>query len=480
MKLKQIVSQIDYATVIGNGEVEIKGIAIDSKQVRRGQIFIALRGINTDGNDYIAEAIMRGAVAVVSEVTIVDLPVTLVVVNDARSSLAKICSAYYCHPEKSLKFIGVTGTNGKTTVTHLIKGILDKNGYKTGLIGTLGAYYGDNYSETSLTTPDPIELFSTLSDMVSAGVTHVIMEVSAHASRLKKLDGITFDIGVFTNLTQDHLDYFETIENYKQAKLEFLNLNKCKQIVTNVDDETGKEIALSTKSISYGVDNPSDVFAINIEESKNGLKFVVNLFDYVLKVETKLIGYFNVYNVMSALIASVMVGVSPQDAVNAIKGLERINGRLESLPSKNGVSVFIDYAHTPDGLSVSLKALRKITPNKLFCVFGCGGNRDTSKRAVMGEISGLNADFTVITSDNPRFEEPMDIIADVEKGIRKATKKYVIIQKRQDAVYYALSMAKKGDTVLIAGKGAEQYQDILGIKHPYNDKDTVKTYYLEN
>jgi len=480
MKLKQILSQIDYATVIGNGEVEIKGIAIDSKQVRRGQIFIALRGINTDGNDYIAEAIMRGAVAVVSEVTIVDLPVTLVVVNDARSSLAKICSAYYCHPEKSLKFIGVTGTNGKTTVTHLIKGILDKNGYKTGLIGTLGAYYGDNYSETSLTTPDPIELFSTLSDMVSAGVTHVIMEVSAHASRLKKLDGITFDIGVFTNLTQDHLDYFETIENYKQAKLEFLNLNKCKQIVTNVDDETGKEIALSIKSISYGVDNPSDVFAINIEESKNGLKFVVNLFDYVLKVETKLIGYFNVYNVMSALIASVMVGVSPQDAVNAIKGLERINGRLESLPSKNGVSVFIDYAHTPDGLSVSLKALRKITPNKLFCVFGCGGNRDTSKRAVMGEISGLNADFTVITSDNPRFEEPMDIIADVEKGIRKATKKYVIIQKRQDAVYYALSMAKKGDTVLIAGKGAEQYQDILGIKHPYNDKDTVKSYYLEN
>ncbi len=480
MKLKQIVSQIDYATVIGNGEVEIKGIAIDSKQVRRGQIFIALRGINTDGNDYIAEAIMRGAVAVVSEVTIVDLPVTLVVVNDARSSLAKICSAYYCHPEKSLKFIGVTGTNGKTTVTHLIKGILDKNGYKTGLIGTLGAYYGDNYSETSLTTPDPIELFSTLSDMVSAGVTHVIMEVSAHASRLKKLDGITFDIGVFTNLTQDHLDYFETIENYKQAKLEFLNLNKCKQIVTNVDDETGKEIALSIKCISYGVDNPSDVFAINIEESKNGLKFVVNLFDYVLKVETKLIGYFNVYNVMSALIASVMVGVSPQDAVNAIKGLERINGRLESLPSKNGVSVFIDYAHTPDGLSVSLKALRKITPNKLFCVFGCGGNRDTSKRAVMGEISGLNADFTVITSDNPRFEEPMDIIADVEKGIRKATKKYVIIQKRQDAVYYALSMAKKGDTVLIAGKGAEQYQDILGIKHPYNDKDTVKSYYLEN
>lgn len=480
MKLKQIVSELDYATVIGNGEVEIKGIAIDSKQVRRGQIFIALRGINTDGNDYIAEAIMRGAVAVVSEITIVDLPVTLVVVKDARSSLAKICSAYYCHPEKSLKFIGVTGTNGKTTVTHLIKGILEKNGYKTGLIGTLGVYYGDNYVETSLTTPDPIELFSTLSDMVSAGVTHVIMEVSAHASRLKKLDGITFDIGVFTNLTQDHLDYFETIENYKQAKLEFLNLNKCKQIVTNVDDETGKEIALSIKSISYGVDNPSDVFAINIEEGKNGLKFVVNLFDYVLKVESKLIGYFNVYNVMSALIAAVMAGVSPQDAVNAIKELERINGRLESLPSKNGVSVFIDYAHTPDGLSVSLKALRKITPNKLFCVFGCGGNRDTSKRAVMGEISGLNADFTVITSDNPRFEEPMDIIADVEKGIRKATKKYVIIQKRQDAVYYALSMAKKGDTVLIAGKGAEQYQDILGIKHPYNDKDTVKSYYLEN
>lgn len=480
MKLKQILSEIEYMSVIGNGEVEIKGIAIDSKQVQRGQVFIALRGINTDGNDYIAEAIMRGAVAVVSEVTIADLPVTLVVVKDARSSLAKICSAYYCHPEKSLKFIGVTGTNGKTTVTHLIKGILDKNGYKTGLIGTLGAYYGDNYRETSLTTPDPIELFSTLSDMVSAGVTHVIMEVSAHASRLKKLDGITFDIGIFTNLTQDHLDYFETIENYKQAKLEFLNLNKCKQIVTNVDDETGKEIALSIKSISYGVDNPSDVFAINIEESKNGLKFVVNLFDYVLKVETKLIGYFNVYNVMSALIASVMVGVSPQDAVNTIKNLERINGRLESLPSKNGVSVFIDYAHTPDGLSVSLKALRKITPNKLFCVFGCGGNRDISKRAVMGEISGLNADFTVITSDNPRFEEPMDIIADIENGVRKATKKYVIIQKRQDAVYYALNMAKKGDTVLIAGKGAEQYQDILGIKHPYNDKDTVKSYYLEN
>jgi UDP-N-acetylmuramoyl-L-alanyl-D-glutamate--2,6-diaminopimelate ligase len=283
MKLKQILSEIEYNSVIGNGEVEIKGIAIDSKQVQRGQVFIALRGINTDGNDYIAEAIMRGAVAVVSEVTIADLPVTLVVVKDARSSLAKICSAYYCHPEKSLKFIGVTGTNGKTTVTHLIKGILDKNGYKTGLIGTLGAYYGDNYRETSLTTPDPIELFSTLSDMVSAGVTHVIMEVSAHASRLKKLDGITFDIGIFTNLTQDHLDYFETIENYKQAKLEFLNLKKCKQIVTNVDDETGKEIALSIQSISYGIDNPSDVFAINIEESKKVLvkAFQVGVFSRV-------------------------------------------------------------------------------------------------------------------------------------------------------------------------------------------------------
>ena len=472
MKLAELIKDINVKEIIGNTDVEILGLKTDSNFVSDGDLFICLSGCKFNGHDFAKQALFYGASAIITEKK---LPISIpqVIVQNSRVAMSEISANFYSHPDKKMKIIGVTGTNGKTTTTHLIKKIFETAGVKCGMIGTLGSFYCDKFIEPTLTTPDPIELYKILADMVNDGVKVVIMEVSAHALHLDKLYGLRFEVGVFTNFTQDHLDYFGSMEEYKKSKLKFFTDFCCKYKVLNVDDSSYNEFAKASKeSISYGIYNPSDVFAMDVEDTERGESFILNLFDSVYDVEIALKGDFNVYNSLAAITATAVMGVSVDDIVEGLESVNQVSGRMEKVYDEE-FSVFIDYAHTPDGLKKALLSLKN-NYGKLICVFGCGGNRDKTKREPMGVISGRYADFTVITSDNPRFEEPMEIIFDVEKGVLKESKEFVTIQDRKQAIEYALDLAKKGDTVLIAGKGSEKYQEILGIKHVFKDKDIIE------
>lgn len=471
MKLNALLDEIKVKKIIGNLDVDIKGISCDSKTVSDEFLFICLNGNNFDGHKFVRQAKDYGAIAILSERE-VETSLIQIIVDDTREAMSIISSNFYGNPSRKMKMIGVTGTNGKTTTVNLIKTVLDKAGINCGVIGTLGAYYNDKKVESSLTTPDPIMLHKILNEMYLGGVKAVVMEVSAHALDLKKVHGITYEIGIFTNLTQDHLDYFSTMEEYKNAKLKLFD-KKCKYLISNSDDETGRKIANDYAGvITYGIDNPADVFAMEVKIEDGKTKCLLNIFDAVYEFETSLIGEFNIRNILATMTATALMGVKTDLIVETLSKVKGVSGRLEKVYDKD-FSVYIDYAHTPDGLSSVLGAIRKACKGRLICLFGCGGNRDTKKREIMGEISGKLADFTIITSDNPRFEEPMEIISMIEKGVLKHTKNFVIVEDRKKATEYALKIAKLGDIILIAGKGAENYQEILGIKHPYNDKDTV-------
>ena len=476
MKLTELIKGVTYREISGKTDLEIKDVSADSNAVSKGGLFVCLSGLNYDGHDFIKQAEDYGCVAAIVERK-ADSRLTQIVVDDSRKALSEVAAAFYGHADKKMKLIGVIGTNGKTTTTHLIASVLINSGIKCGLIGTLGVFYGNSFREPTLTTPDPLELHKTLAEMYESGVEAVVMEVSAHAVYLKKVYGLDFEIGVFTNLSQDHLDFFGTMENYKHAKTSFFTDNFCKYAVLNGDDETGREIAKNSvgKAITYGIDDPADVFAIDIDERRTDTAFVLNLFDCIYDVILNLIGKYNVYNALAAATACALYGVPPEKVAEGIENLKGVSGRLECVYDGD-FSVYIDYAHTPDGLEKCLSTLKSHTVNRLICVFGCGGNRDKGKRPIMGEISGRYADFTVLTSDNPRYEEPMEILWQVERGIREKTDGYVIVQERSDGIKYALDIAKKGDTVLLAGKGSEKYQEIFGIKRPFCDKDFVKEY----
>ena len=475
MKLDKLIKGIDFKEIIGGNDLEISEIKTDSNQVAKGSMFICLRGKDYDGHDFVKQAEKYGAVAVVTEKKI-DTAITQIVVKDTRIALSRLASKFYGSVDKKMKLIAVIGTNGKTTTAHLIKKTLEECGVKCGVIGTLGSFYLDKYIENNLTTPDPLELHKILFDMFESGVRTVVMEVSAHAIYFQKVYGIKFYCAVFTNFSQDHLDFFSDMENYKQAKLNFFKNNFSRYIITNSDDEVGREIAIKfDKAITYGIDNPADVFAIEIKESENYTEFVINLFDYIYRLKLNLIGNFNVYNALAAGSTVALLGIKPELALLSLEGVKSVSGRLERVYNGD-YKVYIDYAHTPDGLKEVLSSLSKNKSGKLICVFGCGGNRDVGKRALMGSVSAEYSDFTIITSDNPRFEEPMFIINEIERGVLKKSKNYVAIEDRAEAIKYAIDVAKIGDVILIAGKGAESYQEVLGIKKLYNDKDTVIEY----
>lgn len=476
MKLSQLIKDLKVEKIIGTANIDIVDVCADSNEVNKGSLFICINGSGFDGHNFIRQVELFGAVAVVCTREL-STSLTQIIVKDERAALSAIAAAFYGHVDKKMKLIAVLGTNGKTTVSHLIKNVLDGSGINTGVIGTLGAFYLDKKVEPTLTTPDPLTLHKILFDMYSSGVKTVVMEVSAHAVYYEKVKGMQFFASVFTNFSQDHLDFFESMEKYKQAKLEFFKQNKCKYTIVNSDDEVGLEICkLVPKSITYGMENPSDIFAIDVKSHDKGSRFVINLFDCVYSVDIKLIGTFNVYNALAAACAAALMGVKPEKIINLLEKIKPVEGRLEKIYDGD-ISVYVDYAHTPDGLEKSLSSLNSIKKGRLICVFGCGGNRDASKRSIMGKISATNCDFTVITSDNPRFEEPMEIIRNIENGVLEVNKKFISIEDREQAIFYAINMAKKDDVVLIAGKGSEKYQEVLGIKKPYNDKDTVKEYF---
>lgn len=474
MNLENLIKNLE-AKVIGETNLDILDITYNSKKVKKGSLFVCLCGENSDGHDFAKDAERNGAAAILCEKQ-VQVNIPQIVVSSTRKALSKVFSCFYDNPQKKLKIIGLTGTNGKTTTSFLIKSILEESGKKVGLIGTQGAFIGKQFFQTGLTTPDPQLLFKLLKQMVDFGVEYVVMEVSAHALALDKTEGIVFEVGVLTNLTQDHLDFFETMENYKRAKFKLFEGNKIKSAVLNFDDEFGRKLAetITVPFLSYSLNNPSDVFAAKIGNKNGKNKFIVNILDNVFDVESNLIGEFNIYNSLAAASVAAMLGCSTKQIKNGLEKLLGVEGRLNRFNLSNGVVAFIDFAHTPDGIEKALNAIRELKFKQIITVFGCSGNRDKDKRHKMGQIAEKLSDYVVLTTDNPRFENPELILDDIEIGMEKTA--HTRFVSREQAIEFALTLAKKGDCVAILGKGAETYQDINGVNVPYSDFEVVKNF----
>lgn len=474
MNLENLIKNLE-AKVIGETNLDILDITYNSKKVKKGSLFVCLCGENSDGHDFAKDAERNGAAAILCEKQ-VQVNIPQIVVSSTRKALSKVFSCFYDNPQNKLKIIGLTGTNGKTTTSFLIKSILEESGKKVGLIGTQGAFIGKQFFQTGLTTPDPQLLFKLLKQMVDFGVEYVVMEVSAHALALDKTEGIVFEVGVLTNLTQDHLDFFETMENYKRAKFKLFEGNKIKSAVLNFDDEFGRKLGetITVPFLSYSLNNPSDVFAAKIGNKNGKNKFIVNILDNVFDVESNLIGEFNIYNSLAAASVAAMLGCSTKQIKNGLEKLLGVEGRLNRFNLSNGVVAFIDFAHTPDGIEQALNAIRELKFKQIITVFGCSGNRDKDKRHKMGQIAEKLSDYVVLTTDNPRFENPELILDDIEIGMEKTA--HTRFVSREQAIEFALTLAKKGDCVAILGKGAETYQDINGVNVPYSDFEVVKNF----
>lgn len=474
MKLGELIINTEYTEFFGNPDTEISGLCTDSRKIKKGDLFFCYAGEKFDSHEFASSAVKAGASALVCERK-QESEIPQIIVKNGRESVAKIARAFYGYPDKRMKFVGVTGTNGKTTTTYMLESIFKAAKKSAAVIGTLGISYDDKFVSPELTTPDPIFLHSVLADMANCGVEYVFMEVSAHALYFNKIDGINYEVGIFTNCTQDHLDFFGNMHDYAECKKRLFKDGKCKTAVINSDDEIGQELLRELKNaISFGLKNPADVFAVDISEKISGVTFVINLFDELYDMSLGLPALHNVYNAMGSAACAKVLGISTEDIAAGLSELKRVTGRLERVANYNGAEIFVDFAHTPDGLEKSLQALRKLCKGKLFCLFGCGGNRDRTKRPIMGKIASENSDFCIITSDNPRYEDPYDIITDIEAGLKNSGKRYVTVTDREAATEYAINLLGKDDILLVAGKGGEYYQEIMGIKHSYNDNSVIK------
>lgn len=474
MLLSTLLREVAHLGVLRFCDREIAGVSIDSKHILPGDLFVCFAGGAHDGHEFAAEALAAGAAALVVEREL-PLPAVQIVVADGRAASAEFAAAFYGHPEKRLKIVGITGTNGKTTTAHMLASVLNAAGKKCGNIGTLGIDYANRRVAPELTTPDPCFLYKIFADMVACEVEYAVMEVSAHALHFGKVDGVPFEAGIFTNFTEDHLDFFGSMEEYAAAKEKLFQPGRCRYAVLNYDDEEGRRIGRALGgAFSYALENPADVFAVDIRDGLEGCTYVINLFDELYDIRLHLTGLHNVYNSMAAAACAKLLGVSTPAIAAGLRALPRVRGRLEHVARCGGADIFVDFAHTPDGLEKSLTALKKHCTGRLICVFGCGGNRDTQKRPLMGEVAARRADFTVLTSDNPRYEDPFDIILEIEKGVRPVTDAYVIVVDRESAIEYAIGMLREGDVLLVAGKGGETYQEIMGVKHIYSDIVAVR------
>ena len=472
MQLSQCLEEVRGGEL--RGDARITGLCTDSRVAGEGELFFCYRGTREDGHRYAAEAVARGAAAIVCEHAMpLDCP--QLIVPDGREAMARISAAFYAHPERAMRTVGVTGTNGKTTTSTMLAEIFSAAGENTGLIGTLGAKYASVAVPPRLTTPDPVCLFSLLADMRAAGVTTAVLEVSAHALALRKEIPIVYDAAVFTNLTRDHLDFFGDMEAYGDAKRMLFTPQRCRYAVVNADDPfsarlTGQGVPAAT----YGMDTPADAFAVIESETMCAMRAMLNVQDELIEARIPFTGRHNLLNALAAACTARHFGVS---APAIARGIERthVAGRLEWVARFRGADIFVDFAHTPDGLEKSLLALREYCTGRLVVLFGCGGNRDTGKRPRMGEIAARCADFTVLTSDNPRYEDPVSIIAEIAAGLRPVSDRYVVVEEREKAIGYALEHLGKGDILLVAGKGAEKYQEIMGIKYDYDDKAVIES-----
>ena len=455
---------------------EITALSIDTKKCEAGALFICIKGENVNSHSLVLEAEKAGAVAiVVQEPVTTKLPV--IRVEDTRKVVGLLASLFYGEPAKRLKIIGITGTNGKTTSSYMLASILRNAGKKVGVIGTLGIVYNEKSIPPTLTTPDPIDLHAYLADMLLVGVEYVVMEVSAHALYYQKTEGIRFTACIFTNFSQDHLNFFSTMEEYKQAKMSLFTPERCSVAIINGDDEVGREIGRMCEKgggrvIFYGLTTPADCFAVIIDECIKGAECIFNLNDDLYRVRLRMLGEYNVYNALAT--ASCAQVLQCEKAISlGLYQMKGVKGRLQKVEGTGDAKIYVDFAHTPDGLEKSLQTLKRYCEGRLICLFGCGGNRDKSKRKTMGEIAARLCDFAILTSDNPRYEDPLDIIDQIEGGYRSISNRFVVVPNREKAIEYALDYLRKEDILLVAGKGGEDYQEIMGIKYPFNDQDMV-------
>lgn len=466
----------------GNGEkIQIKQVAYDSRKVSQDSIFICIEGFKVDGHQYIDDAVQKGASVLVVQKDLEVLPkgVCVVKVENTRYALAAISSHFYGNPSENLKLIGVTGTNGKTTITYFISTILNYVGEKTGIIGTIENRIGDKVIPTSRTTPESLELQKLLREMKEEDVSHVIMEVSSHSLDLHRVDHCKFLIGIFTNLTLDHLDYHKTMDNYKKAKAKLFSM--CRYGIINIDDPYGQYMLDEGSCIgyTYGIDHEADFRAEKIHLDEKGTRFELSHKGESIDIELAIPGKFSVYNSLAAITAAYTLGIPLKEIQEGLRQVSGVRGRFETITAPDGYSVIIDYSHAPDGLLNVLKTIQEFAKGKIITVFGCGGDRDKSKRPVMGEIAGEYSDYCIITSDNPRSEEPAAIIQEIEPGVQRTGCTYTKIIDRRTAIQAALRQAKTQDVILIAGKGHETYQEIGDQILHFDDAEEVKNYFQE-
>jgi len=479
MRIKELLKTLGKHTLTALTDFEVKGIACDSRSVGEGFVFVAIRGNRQDGNRFIAEAVAKGARAIVVDSSgsrhLSFSGVTLIKVKDTRSALGLLATKFYGHPSEKVKVVGITGTNGKTTLTYLLEAILKECGMQSAVIGTINYRFKDKSLISKNTTPGPVELQEMLARMQREGVEYLAMEVSSHALDQARTEGLNFHSAIFTNLTQDHLDYHKTLANYFKSKVRlFENLKPRSFAVTNNDDRYGRKIKLSTDAevITYAIDNPADVRAKDINFSISHTEFTVSVFGEEIKFKVQLIGRHNVLNVLAALAWALRSGFDILAIKRAIEKFSVVPGRLEQVSVPCDFRVFVDYAHTEDALNNVIRCLKPLSRNRLIVVFGCGGERDKTKRPKMGRVVTQLSDYAIITSDNPRSEEPKAIIADIKRGIRKSN--YCVIPERELAIRKSLSLARPGDIILVAGKGHENYQIIKDRSIEFDDRKIIQ------
>lgn len=478
MKLNELLKHVKPLDILGDTEVEITGVNIDSRRIEKGHLFVAMKGTQVDGHQFISKAIEQGAAAVLCE----DMPeslatgVTFVQVESTEDAAGKVATLFYGDPSRKLKLVGVTGTNGKTTVATLLYNMFRAMGYKCGLLSTVCNYIEDEVVAADHTTPDPIELNQLLHRMVEAGCEYAFMECSSHAIAQRRISGLSFVGGIFTNLTRDHLDYHKTFENYRNAKKSFFDgLPKTAFAITNADDRNGMIMVQNTKATvkTYSTRVVADFKGKLLECHFEGMYLEID----GREVGVQFIGKFNVSNLLAVYGAAVMLGKRPEDVLVVLSTLHSVRGRLEPIHCAAGYTAIVDYAHTPDALANVLNAIHEVLDGKgkVITVCGAGGNRDKGKRPLMAQEAVRQSDKVIITSDNPRFENPQDIINDMLEGLNSRQREKVLsIVDRREAIRTACMLAHKGDVVLIAGKGHEDYQEIQGVKHHFDDREVVE------
>ena len=469
MKLRDL---IENNAVTSIGDTEISSVTDDTRKVTEGSLFVCVKGGSFDGHTAAAEMLEKGAAAVVCERDL-GLGERQIITDNSRKLYGQICSAWFGHPERKLKMIGVTGTNGKTTITNVIKHILMKNGHKTGLVGTIQNEIGDEVIHTDNTTPMAYDFMQLLAKMAEAGCEYVVMEVSSFGLCQYRIGASYFDVALFTNLTQDHLDYHKDMEDYFQAKKMLFDICDC--AVINADDDYGRRLygEIGCKKLSFSVKQNADFYADGIKIKSTGSSFWFCCGDKSHLIKTRMPGLFNVSNITAAIAACLEEGISIDNIIPAIEEYNGVKGRCEVIPTGRDFTVICDYAHTPDAIENILRSVKEYTENDLICLFGCGGNRDAAKRPKMAKAAAKYADKLIITSDNPRNEDPETIINDILAGLEGQQVNYDVVIDRREAIYHALKIAEKGDIIVLAGKGHEDYQILAGMEHIHFDEREV-------